>query len=180
LVCIVASLTDIGSWTLRGIAALAGVSLIYFAIFLYEDEQGRLQNKLENFWINLSEAENSAAKTRSRLLRALQDPTSQVLERFVRRYSNILLPFLALLAVLFIFPWAMLLLGAAAFLTVVILAVAFSLHWLFWPSMSRSVYFLQTLGIERRRKMFFTLGVGLLVFAGLKIPDALKELAKYF
>ncbi len=60
-----------------------------------------------------------------------------------------------------------------AFLLSVALAL---LHRLLWPTLSRSLYAIQALGIERRRKLFFGLGIALLVLGGLKVPEALKRL----
>jgi len=40
--------------------ALPGVSFVYAAVFLYADEQRRLQNRLEQWWIEISEREKTA------------------------------------------------------------------------------------------------------------------------
>ena len=45
---------------LRVLAGLAGVLFVYAAVFLYEDEQGKLQNRLEQWWIEINEREKTA------------------------------------------------------------------------------------------------------------------------
>ena len=49
----------------RVIAAGAGCVFLYAAFFLYEDERGRLQNRLEELWISIDD-EAQKAKNRSR------------------------------------------------------------------------------------------------------------------
>jgi hypothetical protein len=44
----------------RVLAGIAGVLFVYAAVFLYEDEQGKLQNRLEQWWIEISDREKTA------------------------------------------------------------------------------------------------------------------------
>src|SRR5438128_3844359 len=37
-----------------------GVVLVYVAVFLYEDEQGKIQNGLEDLWLRLAERQQTA------------------------------------------------------------------------------------------------------------------------
>ncbi len=46
---------------LRILSGLAGLLAIYAAAFLYEDEQGKLQNRLEQWWIAISDKQKTAA-----------------------------------------------------------------------------------------------------------------------
>lgn len=40
----------------RLVVGSVGLTLIIVALFLYEDEEGRLQSRLENLWIRIDEA----------------------------------------------------------------------------------------------------------------------------
>src|SRR6266852_4710232 len=40
---------------LRLLALVAGSIFIYFALFLYENEQGKIQNVLENLWVRIND-----------------------------------------------------------------------------------------------------------------------------
>lgn len=42
---------------LRVLVSIIGFLLIYLALFLYEDEQGKIQNKLENAWVKVNDAQ---------------------------------------------------------------------------------------------------------------------------
>ena len=45
---------------LRIIAGLAGALLLYVAFFLYEDEEARIQNRLEQIWKRIDALQSSA------------------------------------------------------------------------------------------------------------------------
>ncbi|HEY6293057.1 MAG TPA: hypothetical protein VI455_16015 [Terriglobia bacterium] len=45
---------------LRFLAGAAGLTSVYAALFLYEDEQGKIQNKLEEWWIRFDDEERAA------------------------------------------------------------------------------------------------------------------------
>jgi hypothetical protein len=55
--------------SLRVLEAIAGLLLIYAAAFLYEDEQGRIQNKLEEWWIRLGEEQVVALRRHTAFVR---------------------------------------------------------------------------------------------------------------
>jgi hypothetical protein len=40
---------------LRALAGIAGATAIYAALFLYEDEQGKIENRLNEWWIRLDD-----------------------------------------------------------------------------------------------------------------------------
>jgi hypothetical protein len=45
---------------LRLLAGMAGLIAVYAALFLYEDEQGKIRNKLEEWWIRFDDEERAA------------------------------------------------------------------------------------------------------------------------
>ncbi|MCF6154214.1 MAG: hypothetical protein E3K36_02955 [Candidatus Brocadia sp.] len=47
----------------------ASVLCFYIAFFLYEDEEGKLQNKLEEWWIKISDAKSTALSRQTRFMR---------------------------------------------------------------------------------------------------------------
>ena len=46
----------------RILALVSGIACIYVALFLYEDEQGKVQSILEGFWIRLSDFGQTPAR----------------------------------------------------------------------------------------------------------------------
>jgi hypothetical protein len=67
----VRSATDYLISGIRWIGLLLGVGLIYVALFLYEDESGKLQNRLENWWIRGHDAEDLYVAKHLRFIRRL-------------------------------------------------------------------------------------------------------------
>ena len=50
---------------LRGAAVLAGVLAYYVAFFIYEDEEGKWQSRIENVWVSIHDkAKESGSKVR--------------------------------------------------------------------------------------------------------------------
>ena len=49
-------------YCLRGLSAGAGLTLLYAAFFLYEDEQQRVQNAIEVLWIRIAEQRTTSEK----------------------------------------------------------------------------------------------------------------------
>ena len=45
---------------LRILAGIAGALLLYVAFFLYEDEEARIQNRLEQVWTKINALQSSA------------------------------------------------------------------------------------------------------------------------
>lgn len=55
----------------RGVAAVLGLACLYIAAFLYEDEEKRLQSRLEDLWLKLEERKVAALSRHAALLSAL-------------------------------------------------------------------------------------------------------------
>lgn len=55
----------------RLLAILIGCLLIYMALFLYEDQQGRVQSRLENFWIKIDDAKKYMLSRHIAFMRAV-------------------------------------------------------------------------------------------------------------
>jgi hypothetical protein len=56
-------------YLLRGFALAGGLVLLYLAVFLYENEQGKIQNVLEDLWLRIEERQYSALSHNTALLR---------------------------------------------------------------------------------------------------------------
>ena len=54
---------------LRVIAAVAGALSLYAALFLYEDDQGRIENRLEEWWVRLDDQRNAAVSRHTAFMR---------------------------------------------------------------------------------------------------------------
>jgi hypothetical protein len=54
---------------LRVLAGVAGAMAIYAALFLYEDEQGKIENKLEEWWVRLDDGRNAAVSRHTAFMR---------------------------------------------------------------------------------------------------------------
>lgn len=66
----------LGLILLRVVVCVTGVVLVYAAVFLYEDEQGRMQNKLEVWWIRLNDRSHHAISRHTKFLRNIASVTS--------------------------------------------------------------------------------------------------------
>jgi hypothetical protein len=62
-----------------------------------------------------------------------------------------------------------------AALAFVFLALLLIVHRLFWPAISRPLYFLQGIGIARRGKLFVIIGFALLGYALYRVPELLRR-----
>ncbi len=71
------------SQAVPGLALAAGLLLLYLALFLYEDEQGKIQNVLENWWVRLSDHQSSALSRQAAFLRGLSELLSSGLDRLL-------------------------------------------------------------------------------------------------
>lgn len=56
---------------LRVLAGIAGATAIYAALFLYEDEQGKIENRLEEWWIRLDDQRNAAVSRNTAFMRGI-------------------------------------------------------------------------------------------------------------
>jgi hypothetical protein len=61
------------------------------------------------------------------------------------------------------------------FLSLLLLA-----HRLFWPLLMRPTYALADLGVARRRKVFVTVGIALLGYAGWEVPDLFRKVIEFY
>jgi hypothetical protein len=60
------------------------------------------------------------------------------------------------------------------------LALLMLVHRLLWPVLERPMYALQSIGIARRKKLFFVLGISLVGFGVGYISQVIKEIGKIF
>jgi hypothetical protein len=65
----------------RSLLALVGCLLIFVAVFLYEDEQGRIQNTLEDLWIRIDDQQKGATSRRVAFTQAVAQLTSSALDQ---------------------------------------------------------------------------------------------------
>jgi hypothetical protein len=65
---------------LRIVSFLAGAALLYLALLLYEDEEGTLQNKLEEFWLYLQRLREESVQRHESILQSLAAFISDVLD----------------------------------------------------------------------------------------------------
>lgn len=64
-------------------AGLAGLLLLYAGTFLYEDEQGKIQNKLEEWWVRLRDKENPAISRHAAFMREVARLATQGFNRLL-------------------------------------------------------------------------------------------------
>jgi hypothetical protein len=67
----------------RFIAGAAGVLFLYAALFLYEDEQGRLQNKLEEWWVKISDRQSIAVSRYAAFMQEIATLATSALDRLL-------------------------------------------------------------------------------------------------
>lgn len=56
---------------LRVFFFIAGVACLYVAFLLYEDEEARLQNRLETYWITVDDAKTASLSRHAALMRRI-------------------------------------------------------------------------------------------------------------
>jgi uncharacterized membrane protein YsdA (DUF1294 family) len=59
----------LASFLARAVAGLLGAAFLYMALFMYQDERGKQQNRLVNLWIAVAEREASALSAHAALIR---------------------------------------------------------------------------------------------------------------
>ena len=64
---------------LRILAGIAGALLLYVAFFLYEDEEARIQNRLEQIWQRIDALQSSAMSREAAFLQGVTRTTSAIL-----------------------------------------------------------------------------------------------------
>jgi len=67
----------------RLIAGAAGVLFLYAALFLYEDEQGGLQNKLEEWWVKISDRQSTAVSRYAAFMQQIATLATSALDRLL-------------------------------------------------------------------------------------------------
>jgi hypothetical protein len=68
---------------LRILAGIAGALLLYVAFFLYEDEEARIQNRLEQIWQKINALQSSAMSEEAAFLQEVTRTTSEILDRLL-------------------------------------------------------------------------------------------------
>jgi hypothetical protein len=66
---------------IRILALLSGLLMFYVAFFLYEDEQGNVQNKLEDSWIKLNDLRRLALSRHTAFMRVIANFTASILDK---------------------------------------------------------------------------------------------------
>lgn len=61
----------IALYVIRAVITCLGMISIYIALFLHEDEEGRLQNRLEELWVTVDDAQNKALSKQAIFLQEL-------------------------------------------------------------------------------------------------------------
>ena len=68
---------------LRAISLFCGFLFIYSALFLYEDEQGRIQNTLESLWVRINDSHRYFISKHTMFMRVVANLTSSVVDRLL-------------------------------------------------------------------------------------------------
>jgi hypothetical protein len=68
-------------WLLRTLAFAGGVAALYAGTLLYEDEYGRAQNKLEEWWVKFDDRQKIALSKAELFIRAIPALTTEILDR---------------------------------------------------------------------------------------------------
>ncbi len=68
---------------LRILAGVAGALLLYVAFFLYEDEEARIQNRLDQIWQKIDALQSSAMSREVSFLQGVTRTTSAILDRLL-------------------------------------------------------------------------------------------------
>jgi hypothetical protein len=73
------------TYALRFAALLGGLLLIYVAVFLYENEQGRIQNALEDIWLKIADLQESTVSQHVAFMRIVARVTNSGLDTLLGR-----------------------------------------------------------------------------------------------
>src|ERR1019366_4344420 len=68
---------------LRILAGIAGALLLYVAFFLYEDEEARIQNRLEQIWKRIDAVQSITMSKEVAFLQGATRTTSTILDRLL-------------------------------------------------------------------------------------------------
>lgn len=66
---------------LRGCVVLLGLFFVYAAVFVYEDEQGKLQNMLEDWWVQIEDAKQTVLSKHTAFMRYIADLITSAINR---------------------------------------------------------------------------------------------------
>jgi len=69
----------------RVLGLISGLVFIYIAIFLYEDEEGKIQNVLENMWLKIEERRTAAISRHTGFIRIASGLIENVFDRVLGR-----------------------------------------------------------------------------------------------
>jgi hypothetical protein len=67
----------------KAISLLFGLLLLYISFFMYEDEQGKLQNRIENIWIAVNDKQKASADKTTALFNKVADVVRRILNRIL-------------------------------------------------------------------------------------------------
>jgi len=70
-----------GHIVLRVLAGIAGAVALYAALFLYEDQQGKIENRLEEWWVKLEDQRNLAVSRNTAFMREVARLAGQGFDR---------------------------------------------------------------------------------------------------
>jgi len=65
----------------RVLSATAGCVFLYLAFFLYEDERGQIQNRLEQLWVSIDDEARRARDTNAAFMRGIVRIVSNTFDR---------------------------------------------------------------------------------------------------
>src|SRR5262245_50863504 len=71
----------IAYWLFRLLAGAAGLLLLYAAFFMYENTEGQVQNRLEEWWIRLDDSRRSAASWQAAFLKKVAETSNRFFDR---------------------------------------------------------------------------------------------------
>jgi hypothetical protein len=78
---VITGLGHVAHLSVRIIEGCMGLLFFYFAVFLYEDQDGRIQNKLEGWWIRISDQQNVAISRNVVFVRVVASLATKVFDR---------------------------------------------------------------------------------------------------
>jgi hypothetical protein len=73
---------DVVLWTIRAAAAAVGIGLLYAAAFLYETEESRIHNRLEELWIAIDDLQKTVRSREVALATIIATRLSTWIDRF--------------------------------------------------------------------------------------------------
>src|SRR4051794_22204896 len=68
---------------MRILAALVGVAAMYAAFFMYEDEEGKWQNRIEQLWIGINDLERTMGSRTAAIFNRVAAIVTRTIDRVV-------------------------------------------------------------------------------------------------